>query len=166
MCFVLLPRRQKMRDLGFAGFAHCVELYRGLAVRCSHLEGRSGPPAEFSAPWVPTGVSPLEGSDFAAIRAATNKAWERVTEGACRHVSNRVRRNMKKIIARQGGNWYSETTARKIDLNIDPPCVVCTSTYAKSTGPLAMMLCERYMRFWVPHSLCESPSCRPGDMGV
>ena len=57
-----------------------------------------------------------------------------------RRIANRVRRNMKKIIALDGGNFYAESTGRKMDLAIDPPCVVCKSTYTAEEGKHAMLV--------------------------
>ena len=85
----------------------------------------------------------LTDSSREAIRESTLKAWDLITPGCCRRIANRVRRNMKKIIAQQGGNFFSESTSRKIDLKIDPPCVVCTSTYAADSGKHAMIFCEK-----------------------
>ena len=82
------------------------------------------------------------GYSFDEIRRSTQEAYRKITSGVCRRVANRVRRNMKKIIAMQGGNFYAESTSRKIDLNIDPPCAVCTSTYTAEAGVHAMLFCE------------------------
>lgn len=84
----------------------------------------------------------IRGSDFEAIRKTTWDAYKKINGGICRRVANRVRRNMKKIIAMEGGNYYSESTARKIDLAIDPPCVKCQSTYTAERGKNAMLFCE------------------------
>ena len=42
------------------------------------------------------------------IRVAVKAAWKKVTPEMCVRIAKRVRRNMKKVIEKKGGNFYAE----------------------------------------------------------
>ena len=42
------------------------------------------------------------------IRAAVKEAWKKVTPTICKRIMLRVRRNMQKVVALNGGNFYTE----------------------------------------------------------
>lgn len=81
--------------------------------------------------------------DAQKLRSSVHAAYAKVDANFCRRVANRVRRNMKKIIAKDGGNYYNETGGRDIDANVDPSCVACKATYTADKGKHAMLFCEK-----------------------
>lgn len=76
------------------------------------------------------------------IRRSTRAAWDKLTESSLLRIANRVRRNMKKIIAMKGGNWYTESSSRKIEIEVDAACEICEATYTADRGKDQMMFCE------------------------
>ena len=82
-------------------FDHGVEISAGKAPDMSHLDAGV-------CPFMEREVEKAGATTKEQIRSAVKKAWARVTPAMCRRISLRVRKNMGKVIAKKGGNFYRE----------------------------------------------------------
>ena len=82
-------------------FAGGVDITAGKAPDMSHLDAAI-------CPFMEREVEHAGAHTAEEIHAAVKAAWKRVTPEMCKRVARRVRDNMQKVIAKKGGNFFSE----------------------------------------------------------
>lgn len=76
------------------------------------------------------------------IRASVHACWAALPDKTLVRAANRVRKNLKEIIRKKGGNYYRQH-ARPDPDNIDQECEICEATYERgATEESRMLLCE------------------------
>jgi len=78
-----------------------LEVAAGKAPDMSHLDATI-------CPFMERGVKKAGATTTNEIRKAVKRAWAKVTPAMCEKVSKKVCENMAQVIAKNGGNFYSE----------------------------------------------------------
>ena len=83
------------------GFDGGLEMAAGKAPDMSYLDAGI-------CPFMEREVEEAGAQSADEIRVAVKAAWKKVTPEMCVRIAKRVRRNMKKVIEKKGGNFYAE----------------------------------------------------------